>query len=60
LVLHNLPLEMRNVFELSTNQYLEIEEIAKLKNNRIKEIEQLFSDAKKVIQESFFSRYNIS
>ena len=57
MVLHNLPLEMRTVFELHINQHLELEEIALIKNNTLKYVEQLLKDAKKALQVSFLNRY---
>jgi len=57
LVLHNLPLPMRTVFELSTNQYLSIEEISKLRNATISEVEKLLNEAKKALQTSLLNRY---
>ncbi len=57
LVLHNLPMAMRNVFELSTNQLLELDEIARVRNISTSEVEQLLADAKKAIQVSLFNRY---
>jgi len=59
LVLHNLPLAMRNVFELFTNQNLKLEEIAQIRNNKIEEVEQLLKDARKALQVSFFNRYPV-
>ncbi|KGL64298.1 RNA polymerase sigma factor [Polaribacter sp. Hel1_85] len=60
LVLHNLPLPMRTVFELSTNEHLELEEIAQIRNNTIEEVKQLLKDAKKALQISLFNRYSNS
>ncbi len=57
LVLHNLPLAMRNVFELFTNEQLELEEIAQIRNNTLEEVEQLLKDAKKALHVSLFNRY---
>ena len=58
MVLHNLPNAMRNVFELSTNQELSLEEIAQIRNNTVDEVEQLLKDAKKALQLSLFNRYS--
>jgi DNA-directed RNA polymerase specialized sigma subunit len=33
MVLHNLPPAMQNVFELTTNHYLDLEEIAQIRNS---------------------------
>jgi len=57
MVLHNLPSEMRNVFELFTNQHLELEEIALIKNNTLEEVKHLLNEAKKSLQISLFNRY---
>jgi len=59
MVLHNLPLPMRTVFELATQQHLNLEEIAQLKNITHKDVEKLFNDAKKALQISLFNRYEI-
>jgi len=58
LVLHKLPNPMRNVFELYTNEQLEIEEIAQIRNNTVAEVKQLLNDAKKALQVSFLNRYS--
>ncbi|QNK77112.1 sigma-70 family RNA polymerase sigma factor [Winogradskyella sp. PAMC22761] len=57
MVLYNLPVAMRNVFELSAVQNFELEEIAKINNNTLNEVEELLQDAKKALQKSFFNRY---
>lgn len=57
MVLHNLPLAMRNVFELFTNYHLKTEEIAEIRNNRIEKVEQLLKDARNALQVSFINRY---
>ncbi|TXE16088.1 sigma-70 family RNA polymerase sigma factor [Psychroserpens burtonensis] len=60
MVVHNLPLAMRNVFELFTNEKLELEEIAQMRNNTLEEVEQLLKEAKKALQVSFFNRYPVN
>ncbi|TXD48623.1 RNA polymerase sigma factor [Polaribacter sp. IC073] len=60
LVLHNLPLAMRTVFELYTNQHLELKEIAEIRNITLEEVTQLLKDTKKALQVSFFNRYSIN
>jgi DNA-directed RNA polymerase specialized sigma24 family protein len=60
MVLHNLPLKMRNVFELYTVEHLELEEIAQVRNNTREEVEELLREAKKAVQLSFLNRYSIS
>ncbi|AUC84641.1 sigma-70 family RNA polymerase sigma factor [Polaribacter sp. ALD11] len=60
MVLHNLPLAMRTVFELHTNQHLDLKEIAHIRNTSLKEVEQLLKDAKKALQVSFFNRYSVN
>lgn len=57
MVLHNLPMAMRNVFDLATNQLLELDEIAHVRNISASEVEQLLADARKAIQVSLFNRY---
>ncbi len=57
MVLHHLPLEMRNVFDLFTQEHLELEEIAQVRNSSVSEVEELLKDAKKILQASFFNRY---
>ena len=57
LVLHNLPLSMRTVFELFTKQHLELEEIAQITNSTTTEAEQLLRAVSRVLQESLFNRY---
>ena len=57
LVLYNLPLPMRTVFELYTNQYLSIEEISKLRKISITEVEKLLNEAKRALKTSLFNRY---
>ncbi|WP_458626065.1 RNA polymerase sigma factor [Winogradskyella sp. PC D3.3] len=57
MVLHNLPLPMRSVFELSTQQHFELEEIAKIQNTTIEEVKELLKSAKKALQVSLFNRY---
>ncbi|WP_111707681.1 sigma-70 family RNA polymerase sigma factor [Lutibacter citreus] len=60
MVLHNLPFAMRNVFELYTNELLDLEEIAKIRNTTVEEVDQLLNNAKKAIQVSFFNRYFVN
>ncbi|WP_033960372.1 sigma-70 family RNA polymerase sigma factor [Psychroserpens jangbogonensis] len=57
MVLQNLPLDMNNVFDLFTNQHLELGEIALIRNNTLEEVEQLLKDARKSLQLSLFNRY---
>ena len=57
MVLHNLPLPMRNVFELATQQHLNLEEIAQVKNTTYNEDKKLFENTKKALQISLFNRY---
>ena len=59
MVLHNLPPAMQNVFELTTNHYLDLEEIAQIRNSTTEEVEGLLKDAKKALQLSFFNRYEL-
>ena len=57
MVLHNLPLPMRTVFELFTKQHLNLQEIAQLRNTTYHDVEKRFNDAKKALQISLFNRY---
>lgn len=57
MVLHNLPLPMQTVFELSTKQHLDVPEIAQVRNCTVKEVENLIQDARKALQISLFNRY---
>ena len=59
-LLHNLPVNMRTVFELATTQHLELEEIAQIRHNTLEEVKQLLSDAKKALQISLFNRYSVN
>ncbi|TXD84457.1 sigma-70 family RNA polymerase sigma factor [Subsaximicrobium wynnwilliamsii] len=56
MVLHNLPVSMRTVFELSTQQRLGINEIAQVIDSTVKEVEQLLKDARNALQISLFNR----
>jgi RNA polymerase sigma factor (sigma-70 family) len=47
MVLHNLPLPMRIVFELFTQQHFNIKEIAQLRNTTNQDVKKLLDDAKK-------------
>ncbi|TXD52012.1 hypothetical protein [Polaribacter sp. IC063] len=58
--LHSLPLAMRTVFELYTNQHLELKEIAQIMSNTIQEVELLLKESKKALQVSFFNRYAVN
>jgi DNA-directed RNA polymerase specialized sigma24 family protein len=60
MVLYNLPLDMRTIFELHTKQHLELKEIAQIRNNTLEYVEQLLKDAKKALQVSLFNRYPIN
>ncbi|WCO02900.1 RNA polymerase sigma factor [Psychroserpens ponticola] len=57
MVLHNLPSDIRNVYELFTNQHIKLEEIALIRNTTIEDVEQLLKDARKTLQVSLFNRY---
>jgi RNA polymerase sigma factor (sigma-70 family) len=56
MVLHNLPLAMRNAFDLFTNQGFTLEEVASIRNCSAKEAEKLLKDARKALQLSLFNR----
>lgn len=57
-VLHNLPLPMRTVFTLSTQQHLDLQEIAQIRNSTVKEVESLLKDARKALEISLFNRFS--
>jgi RNA polymerase sigma factor (sigma-70 family) len=57
LALHHLPLPMRMVFDLFTQQQFELDEIAKIRNITIEETKQLLDAARKSLQVSFTKRY---
>lgn len=57
MVLYNLPLAMRTVFDLSTKQQFTLKEIAKIKNTTIKEVQQLLNNARRSLKISFTNRY---
>lgn len=57
MVLHNLPWTMQIVFELFTQHYLNLQEIAQIRNSTIKEVEKLLKDTRKALQTSLFNRY---
>tara|TARA_B100000949_G_C14288205_1_gene455547 strand:+ start:6719 stop:7489 length:771 start_codon:yes stop_codon:yes gene_type:complete len=59
MVLHNLPLPMRTVFELATEYEFTLGEIAEIQNESLDQVRQLFDNAKKSIELSFFNRYTI-
>jgi len=57
MVLHQLPLQMRTVFQLATQFHFDIEEIAEIQDQSIKEINELLEHARKSLDASFFNRY---
>lgn len=59
MVLHNLPFPMRTVFELSTQQHLNLEEIAQLRNTTYEKVKKLLDDTRKALQVSLINRYEI-
>ncbi len=59
MVLHQLPLPMRTVFELATEYQFTIEEIAIIRNQNFEEVRQLLENARKSLEVSFFNRYDI-
>lgn len=58
LVLNNLPIAMRNVFELFTKQLLTLQEIAEVRKTSIEEVQRLLNNARKGLKLSFFNRYD--
>ncbi|MBM1106557.1 sigma-70 family RNA polymerase sigma factor [Aurantibacter crassamenti] len=59
LVLHNLPLPMRTVFELATKYEFTFEEITVIRNQSLEEVQTLFENARKSLEASFFNRFNL-
>lgn len=57
MVLHNLPLPMRTVFELATEYQFTIGEIAIIRNQSVEEVRLLLENARKSLEASFFNRY---
>ena len=48
---------MQTVFQLATQQHLNLEEIAELENITYSKVKKLLDDAKKALQVSLFNRY---
>jgi RNA polymerase sigma factor (sigma-70 family) len=59
-VLHNLPLAMRTVFELSVVKQLDAVEVAEIRNSTVDEVKKLLKDAQKALQTSFLNRFAVS
>lgn len=59
MVLRQLPLPMRDVFELATEYKFDMEQIANIRNENLEKVQQLLKDARKSLKASFFNRYNI-
>ena len=57
MVLNNMPLAMRTVFDLYNNQQFTLEEISTIKNSSVEEVEKHLKGAKKALQVSLFNRY---
>ena len=55
LVLQNLPLPMRTVFELATEYQFTLEEIAIIRNQSFNEVRQLLENARKSLETSFLN-----
>lgn len=60
MVLQNLPLAMRDVFDLFTNQQFTLEEVAAIRKSTVNEVEKLLHSARKALQVSLFNRYSES
>ncbi|WP_158976445.1 sigma-70 family RNA polymerase sigma factor [Cellulophaga sp. L1A9] len=60
MVLHYLPLAMRNVFELATEYQFSIREIAIIRNQSIAEVKALLEKARKNLEASLFNRYDLA
>lgn len=59
MVLDRLPINMRTVFELFTDQQFTLEEISKIKGIAIDKAEKLLQDARNSIRASLLNRYLI-
>ena len=59
LVMYNLPSTMRNVFELTSQQHLKLEEVAELQNISLETVKELYNDAQKALRLSLLNRYAI-
>ncbi|MBD1263153.1 sigma-70 family RNA polymerase sigma factor [Maribacter polysiphoniae] len=59
MVLCQLPLPMRSVFDLATDFEFTLEEIAKIRNQSFEEVQQLLKNVRKSLEESFINRYTI-
>ncbi|WP_213521970.1 sigma-70 family RNA polymerase sigma factor [Nonlabens sp.] len=57
LVLYHLPPDMRQVFELFTNEHLKLQEIAQIRNCTLEEVQHLLEAARKFLKLSLFNRY---
>lgn len=60
LVLHKLPLQTQNVFELFIKHHLTLAEIAEVRNISILDVEQLLDKARKSLKISLFNRFTIN
>ena len=58
MVLSQLPLPMRTVFELATEFQFSVSEIAVIRKQSIDEVEKLLQNARKGLEISLFNRYN--
>ena len=59
MVLHNLPLPKRTVFELATVHQFTLEEITIIRNQSLEEVSLLLENTRKVLEASFFNRYTL-
>lgn len=57
MVLHNLPLPMRTVFELATEYQFTLDEIGMIRNQSFDEVVQLLEDARQSLEVSFSNRF---
>jgi DNA-directed RNA polymerase specialized sigma24 family protein len=57
MVLHQLPLPMRTVFELATEHHFNVDEIAQIRNQSLEEVQQLLENARKSLETSFFNMH---
>ncbi|SDL37093.1 sigma-70 RNA polymerase sigma factor region 4 domain-containing protein [Kriegella aquimaris] len=59
MVLHNLPLPMRTVFELATEYQFSMSQIAMIRNQSIEDVKELLENARKGLEASLFNRYGV-
>ena len=58
MVLRQMPMPMRNVFELATEHQFDMKQIASISNQSLEKVQKLLEAARKSLETSFFNRYN--